>query len=152
MPQQEPPAQRIHPAMVKLIHQMSRPETRTKLLGDAGHDLTPVDVDLLRTIIARQPVRASHLSDAQAVDKSTITPQIRRLERRKLITRRTDPTDRRAVLLSATALGRETSHRMDSTGTEFIETALRHWPKKDQAMFATLFCRFVDDLADQPAH
>lgn len=150
MPKPEPPAQRIHPAMVKLIHEMSRPETRTKLLGDAGRDLTPIDVDLLRAIIARGPVRATDLSDSQAVDKSTITPQIRRLERRELVTRQTDPTDRRAVLLTATALGLQTCRRMDSAGTEVIETALRQWPKQDQALFATLFCRFVDDLDDQP--
>ena len=150
MPKEELPAQRIHPAMVKLIHEMSRPETRTKLLGDAGRDLTPIDVDLLRTIIARGPVRATELSDSQAVDKSTITPQIRRLERRELVTRATDPTDRRAALLTATPLGLQTCQRMDSAGVEVIATALTHWPEKDQASFAALFCRFVDDLGDKP--
>ncbi len=150
MSKPEQPTQRIHAAMPKLVRFMSRAETRNKLLGEAGRDLTPIDVDLLRTIVANGPVRASDLSDWQAVDKSTIALQVRRLVRRELIARQTDPTDRRAVLLTATTQGQKTCQRMESTGVEVLAAAIKKWPKQDQVMFATLFCRFVDDLTDTP--
>jgi DNA-binding MarR family transcriptional regulator len=150
MSTREQPTQRIHIAMAKLARFMTRAETRTKLLGDSGRDLTPIDVELLRTIVANGPMRASELSDWQAVDKSTITLQVRRLVQRELVARQTDPTDRRAALLTATTQGLRTCRRMDSAGVELLEAVVGTWPKRDQVIFASLFSRFVDDLSAGP--
>ena len=149
MPTQETPGRRIHEAMSELARVLGRAETRTMLLGDAGRDLSPIDVELLRIIVANGPVRVTDLSEWQGVDKSTITPQVRRLERRELITRRTDPADGRVVLLTATARGRRTCLRMETTGVRVISRALRLWSEEDQEALATLFSRFAHDLAGE---
>ena len=140
------PAHRIQQAMTRIARWIGRPETRTKLLGAAGQDLSPIDVELLRTIMANGPVRVSDLAEWQSVDKSTITPQVRRLEQRELVERRPDPADRRAVLLTATARGRRTCQRMEATGAAVTSTALRDWSQEDRETFAMLFSRFAQDL------
>ena len=80
------------------------------------------------------------------MDKSTITPQVRRLEERGLIKRSADPDDRRAALLTVTARGRRTCERIDATAVAFISEGLRDWPEDDRQLFASLFTRFANDL------
>ena len=116
------------------------------MLGDAANDLSPIDEHLLRTILVNGPVRMSDLAAWQGVDKSTITPQVRRLEQRELVKRSPDPGDRRAVLLTPTARGRRTCQRMDAAAVALIARALREWPEQDQQALATLFTRFTEDL------
>jgi DNA-binding MarR family transcriptional regulator len=146
MTTREEPAHRIQEAMTRIARWIGRPETRTKLLGTAGRELTPVDVELLRTIAANGPVRVSDLAESQCVDKSTITTQVHRLERRELVERRPDPADRRAVLLTATTRGRRTCQRMEATSAAVTSSALQDWSQEDQEAFATLFSRFAQDL------
>ncbi|MGV0791629.1 MarR family winged helix-turn-helix transcriptional regulator [Mycolicibacterium sp. XJ1819] len=142
----------IYEAIRQIARWSNRPDTRVKLLGRAGQDLSPIDVDLLRAIVAAGPVRVSDLAQWQGVDKSTMSPQVRRLELRELIRRRPDPVDKRAVLLAATAKGQRTCQRMDIAGTQVIAQALEQWPGRDRQLLATLLSRFADDLtaSDQP--
>jgi DNA-binding MarR family transcriptional regulator len=145
------PEERINQTLMRIARWLTRPETRTRLLGDAGHELTPVDVDLLRTIVADGPIRVSDLAERQSVDKSTVTPQVRRLERRDLIGRQPDPSDRRAVSLTATARGRRACQRMDLNSAAVITNALHNWSEKDRKALATLLARFADDITNPPA-
>jgi DNA-binding MarR family transcriptional regulator len=132
--------------MAGIVWLLGRAESRAAVLGEAGAALSPVDEHLVRTVLAKGPVRVTDLAAWQGVDKSTITPQVRRLEERGLIKRSTDPADRRAVLLSVTPKGRRTCERMDAAAVAFISDALREWPERDRTAFAGFFGRFADDL------
>lgn len=136
----------VYEAIRRIARWSNRPDTRAMLLGRAGQDLSPVDVDLLRAISANGPVRISDLAQWQGVDKSTMSPQVRRLEQRDLIRRRPDPIDQRAVLLTATAKGRRTCQRMDVEGTAVISRALAYWPENDRRDLVALLDRFARDL------
>ncbi|MDA2894427.1 MarR family transcriptional regulator [Mycolicibacterium sp. BiH015] len=132
--------------MAGIVWLLGRAESRAVVFGDAGADLSPVDEQLVRTVKARGPVRVTDLAAWQGVDKSTITPQVRRLEQRGLIKRSSDPGDGRAALLTVTAKGRRTCERMDASAVEFIADALTGWTEKDRTTLADLFDRFADDL------
>jgi DNA-binding MarR family transcriptional regulator len=137
---------RLQKAMAKIVWWLGRAESRAAVLGDAGRDLSPVDEHLVRTILANGPVRITDLAVWQGVDKSTITPQVRRLEQKGLVKRSPDPGDGRAALLTVTAKGRRTCERMDATAVAFISEALREWPEEDREAFAALFSRFAETL------
>ncbi len=139
-------SRQLQAAMAGIVWLLGRAESRTVLLGEAGAELSPVDEHLVRTVLARGPVRVTDLAVWQGVDKSTITPQVRRLEQRGLIERSSDPADRRAALLSVTARGRRTCQRMDAAAVACISDALGDWPEEDRESFASLFGRFADDL------
>ncbi|MGV0715318.1 MarR family transcriptional regulator [Mycolicibacterium sp. XJ662] len=136
----------VYEAIRRIARWSNRPDTRAMLLGRAGQDLSPIDVDLLRAISANGPVRISDLAQWQGVDKSTMSSQVRRLEQRDLIRRRPDPVDQRAVLLTVTAKGRRTCQRMDVEGTAVISRALAHWPESDRRDLVALLDRFALDL------
>lgn len=146
MATQNTPSNRLQEALANIVWRLGRTEHRATVLGVAASDLSPIDEHLLRTILVNGPVRMSDLAAWQGVDKSTITPQVRRLEQRDLVMRSPDSGDRRAVLLTATARGRRTCQRMDATAVALISRALREWPEQDQEALATLFTRFTESL------
>jgi DNA-binding MarR family transcriptional regulator len=82
----------------------------------------------------------------QGVDKSTISPQLRRLEQRGLLTRTTDPSDGRVVLVTATDEGHRWREELDAAGAAVFADVLRDWPKDDVAVLATLLTRLADHL------
>ena len=61
---------------------------------------------LLNLIADRGPVRASDLVEVMAVDQSTVSRQLAALIDHGLVTRSTDPSDRRAALVAITREGR----------------------------------------------
>ena len=146
MSTREESSRQLQAAMAEIVWLLGRADSRTVVLGEAGAELSPVDEHLVRTVLAHGPVRVTDLAAWQGVDKSTITPQVRRLERRGLIKRSSDPADRRAAPLSVTTKGRRICERMDATAVKFITDALAQWPEKDHTAFAALFGRFADDL------
>lgn len=153
MDEAEAPAaesRRIQGAVTQIVRWAGRSEVRRRLLGSAGRDLTVVEVDVLRTIVAAGPLRVSELAERQGVDKSTMTPQVHRLAERGLVERQPDPHDRRGVLVGATARARRVRSRMDAAGAAVIDDILRHWPAADRADLAVLLERFAHEIRDQP--
>jgi DNA-binding MarR family transcriptional regulator len=132
--------------MATIVWWLGRAESRAAVLGEDARDLSPVDEHLVRTIAANDVVRVTDLAGWQGVDKSTITPQVRRLEQRGLIKRSPDPADRRAALLSVTAKGRRVCDQMDTAAVAFISAALQEWSTQDRKQLATLVSRLADDL------
>jgi DNA-binding MarR family transcriptional regulator len=142
--------QQVHEAFTKLLRWAHRGDVRKSLLGTAAQALSPNDITLLRAITAHGPVRVSDLAAWQGVDKSTVTPQVRRLEERGLVMRQGDPGDKRAALLTATDHGRRKLRDMDEVGVSLFERVLGGWSGADQHTLATLMQRFVDELAGVP--
>jgi DNA-binding MarR family transcriptional regulator len=140
-------AEQVQEAFTRLMRWAQRGDVRRSLLGAAAQALSTNDVTLLRTIIANGPVRASDLASWQGVDKSTVTPQVRRLEERGLVARQGDPGDRRAALLTATDHGRRQLQEIDAAGVRLFGQAIDGWPAADRRTLAALMQRLVDDLA-----
>jgi DNA-binding MarR family transcriptional regulator len=150
MAENEDVAATVQRAVTRIVRWAGRPAVRVALLGQAGRQLSGNDVHLLRTVAAQGPVRASDLAAWQGVDKSTVSTQIRRLEERGLVVRRADPADRRAVLFSVTARGRQLRRRMDAAGAALLGESLREWSDRDRQGLADLLDRFSRQLDDEP--
>jgi DNA-binding MarR family transcriptional regulator len=144
------PAQQVQGAFTRLLWWAHRGDVRRSLLGAAAQTLSTNDITLLRMIITRGPVRVSDLASWQGVDKSTVTPQVHRLEQRGVVTRQSDPGDKRAVLLTATDDGLRRLHEIDEAGVRLFADALDGWSDADRRSLAALMRRFADDLADVP--
>lgn len=140
----------IQDAFTKLLRWAHHGDVRRSLLGSAAQTLSPNDITLLRSIARNGPVRASDLAAWQGVDKSTVTPQVRRLEERGLVDRQGDPGDRRAALLTVSRSGRQKLEEINEAGVRLFATALHDWSGRDRHALATLMQRLVDDLADVP--
>jgi DNA-binding MarR family transcriptional regulator len=75
-------------------------------------ELTLQQFRALTVLHERGPQNAASLAAALGIAPSTLTRLANRLVRDGLVDRVTDPTDRRAVMLSATALGARTARRV----------------------------------------
>ncbi|MFC7530978.1 MarR family winged helix-turn-helix transcriptional regulator [Actinoplanes sp. GCM10030250] len=150
MHSEDSPAHRVQEAFTHLLRWAHRGDVRRSLFGAAEAALSTNDITLLRAVTTHGPVRASDLASWQGVDKSTITPQVRRLEDRGLIERQGDPGDKRAALLTATDEGRRQLATLDDQGALLFAQALHDWPAADQHALATLMQRLADGLADVP--
>ncbi|GAA3383263.1 MarR family winged helix-turn-helix transcriptional regulator [Cryptosporangium minutisporangium] len=138
-------AARVQQATARLTWWTSRGDVRRRLLGAAGK-LSPNDAWLVRTIVAAGTVRVSDAARMQGVDKSTISPQLRRLEAHGLLTREPDPSDGRATLLRATDEGCQWQREFDAGGAAVFADVLSEWSPDDVATLATLLTRFTDQL------
>ncbi len=143
--EQDVPAQ-VQSALSQLVRWMGRGDVRAALRGTTGDDLSATDLWVLATIADAEPVRSSALAAWQAVDKSTVAAQVRRLTDRGLLARTEDPDDRRAVLLTLTGQGRATITAQNAARAGVFEALLAPWEEPDRARLAELLGRLSDQL------
>jgi DNA-binding MarR family transcriptional regulator len=145
------PAHQVGEALESALSTILRWSTRAdnrRLLHDAtGAALSNTDSWLLERVVAVGPLRMSKLAGWMAVDKSTITTEIRRLEKAGLVSRRADPIDRRAVLITATDEGRVAIERHRQTVQDVYGTLVGKWSEEDRSEFARLLGRFTEELS-----
>jgi DNA-binding MarR family transcriptional regulator len=138
-------AAQVRQAAARLTWWTSRADVRRRLLGTVG-ELSVNDAWLLGSIAAAGTMRVSEAARMQGVDKSTISPQLRRLEERGLLERATDPSDGRVVLVAVTDEGRRWNDELNGSGAAVFADALRDWPVEDVTTLAALLTRLADRL------
>src|SRR5437016_10686057 len=74
--------------------------------------ITEIEAHLLARLSAKGPISVANLQRAFGLRPSTLTNALDRLERRQFIGRRTDPQDRRGVLVALTAAGRRAAREV----------------------------------------
>ncbi len=153
------PAPHVHEiaSFMELVTDMARtPGYRDRLLQRARVPLTRSGSAVLSTVERAGPLAVSELAERLGVDQSTASRQVKPLQERGLISRTSDPADRRSSLLSITAAGRRVRSRVRDAVLDDIDTALRDWPLEERTRLGTLLDRFGAALRETvdsvPAH
>ena len=136
----------LQSALSRTLRWASRAEVRRALQGPQAQPLSATDAWLLDAIVMHDGVRVSQLAQWQGVDKSTVTPQVHRLESRGLVTRCSSTADRRVVLLAATEEGQALHSGLAAAGAQYMDDVLAHWTVRDRQLLATLLSRLADEL------
>jgi DNA-binding MarR family transcriptional regulator len=112
-----------------------------------GLGLTPQQAQLLTSVT---PAALTHgeLASRLHCDKTNVTGLVDRLERRQLVRRRPDPTDRRATLVSLTDDGVELVDRFRASVTASVTSRLGSWPPDRREELATLALTTIDALTN----
>lgn len=130
-----------------VLHQLRRANKAYSLVWQQHvPDLTPPQFAVLYALCQQGRLDQCTLCAVCAIDRSTLTPLLDRLEMRGLITKTTDPDNRRRRLIELTAEGEE--HARDAierarATDRWIAKALR---KKQAQQLATLL-RSLGDAA-----
>lgn len=140
--------ERVARAVLGLMRWANRTDVRREVWAVQGATLTPPDLSLLVAIDDQAPVRATDVAISLGLDKSTVSPQVRRLERLGLVSRSPAQTDRRASLLTLTDDGRATAERLEQTASRLLGARLAHWSPGDREALTTLLERLVSDLGN----
>ena len=86
----------------------------------------------LAVLVEEGPLSQQRLGKRQGIDRTTMVALIDELERKELVERRRDPTDRRAYSLNATAKGRRLLTQAGEAAKRAEDEFLRPIPARDR--------------------
>lgn len=115
---------------------------RERLAKAAGLPVTGANLVALRLVDRFGPVAVTDVARRLGLDQSTASRQLRPLEEMGLISRTTDPSDRRLALLTTTPAGRDVLRRVREIQLNDFDVAMSDWPPEDRARLAELLDRF----------
>jgi DNA-binding MarR family transcriptional regulator len=136
-------------AFVELIAASTRsPRQRERLARAAGSPVTPAGLALLRLVQDQGPLAPSALAARLSLDVSTVSRQLRPLERAGLVERRPDPSDARAAQLRISPRGRALLERIREVSLNDFTVAMADWPAADREQLAALLGRLRQALLE----
>lgn len=100
--------------------------------------LTPAQARALRVLHHEKPMRIVALAGRLDIVPRSATTVVDALEQAGLVTRETDPADRRSVLVSLSAAGRERMRGLHASRRRAAEDAFGSLPESDRAALARI--------------
>ncbi|WP_460800787.1 MarR family winged helix-turn-helix transcriptional regulator [Microbacterium sp. GXF6406] len=147
--------------LAALTHLMARWSSTTvqESVATAAHvRIDSADIPALYMLGLEGPSRSSALAAALHLTRPTMSKQLARLERARLIERRTDPTDRRASVIHLSPAGESAHQRLVAEGVAMLHAATAAWNDTETARFTDQLTRLVAELSgptraagDEPA-
>ncbi len=122
----------------------------TRSLGAAAEETTIAQYRALVVLASRGPQRMADLASALDVAPSTAGRMCDRLVRKGLIRRHRARADRRAVLVSVTAAGRQVVGQATARRRALIEDILAKLPADTQRAVAEALRAFADAAGEVP--
>jgi DNA-binding MarR family transcriptional regulator len=122
----------------------------TRSLGAAAEETTIAQYRALVVLASRGPQRMVDLAAALGVAPSTAGRMCDRLVRKGLIRRHRARTDRRSVLVSVTAAGRQVVDQATARRRSLLEDILRRLPTDRQRAVAQALAEFADAAGEIP--
>lgn len=119
---------------------------RRRVAGAAERLVTPAESAALRAVAEAGPVTFKGLAEHLELDQTTISRTANRLLDVGLVTRETDPDDRRKAWLTITAEGSEMLDRLEHVATQWYRVAISEWTTEEQDALGALLARFRNDL------
>lgn len=128
-----------------LILLWDSPAIQGDILAKSGESIDQQSHQTLRHLLAWGAMRPTALARVLATGASHVSKIVRRLESDGLVERTTDPTDRRATLISLTEAGEEAARGVYALGDRMIAEVLEGWSPSDISQYTALTERFVND-------
>jgi DNA-binding MarR family transcriptional regulator len=138
-------------ALTRLGQQMIR-QSRTMhamkaaMFADTTLDVDPGALAVLAHLVRGGVCRQGALAEGSLLDPSTVSRHVAALVRARLVERRPDPADGRAVVLVATGEGEAVVDGLQATRDRMLRIALQDWSEADLDSLAALMSRLNDDF------
>jgi DNA-binding MarR family transcriptional regulator len=114
-----------------LLHSAAIHVLRRAQEADSTAGLSPARLSALSVVVFRGPLTLGALAEAEGVRSATMSGIVKGLEEGGLIRRKPHGSDRRAILLDATPVGRRTLQRARQARIDAIASALRSVASRD---------------------
>lgn len=119
-------------------------------LGAAGEEVTLPQYRALVVLASRGPQRLIDLAGFLDVTASTATRMCDRLVRKRLVSRERVESDRRTVLVSASAAGRDLVSEVTRRRRREVQTIVRRLPTSERALLVSALHAFADAAGEVP--
>ena len=120
------------------------------MAGAAGVELPQQAMNVLRALGDREALPMGDLAKAARMDTGAVSRQVRVLEDRGLVQRRTSPQHGSIVLVEATSEGRSMAEGFERVRSAQLSRALADWTPEERIELGRLLIRLVDDLQSTP--
>jgi DNA-binding MarR family transcriptional regulator len=132
-----------------LLHRAAQ-RMRSAIEGQAArHGINLRDYIVLSALGAPQQLTQLALGEALGLDKTTMTLELDRLEKKGLVVRRPDPADRRARLPAATAAGRALRAKVSAAWSDVEARLLAGMSAADQGSLRQMLYQLTDIGPDE---
>jgi DNA-binding MarR family transcriptional regulator len=118
----------------------------------SGLNLTTVQGMVLNFLKQGDQITSRDLGERTQLDSATMTGVLDRLEKLALVERQSHPSDRRAIVIYLTDVGRELTDRTDSESEEANEVFLRNLDEQERTQLKSLLRKVrsgAEDLTPQ---
>ena len=136
----------LHRSVLDIVAAMNRPARDEFLIKAAGIPLDRALFPLLVGIERRGPIGVVELAAGAGRDHTTVSRQVAKLEGLGLVTRRSNPADRRIREAVVTDRGRAMTDALDAARARLAKPILARWSEDDLMQLTRLLRRFTDDL------
>lgn len=109
-----------------------------------GQRMSVTEAHAIGELNGSGPLTQQHLASALRLQKSTVSRLVDQLEANGIVTRATNPADRRSVLVSLTALGANRAERLDDARRALFTRLLSEVPPDQRATVITGLTRLKD--------
>lgn len=116
----------------------------------AGFDMTPLQYSLLSALAVRGTADQTSLAADIALDRTTTTGALKRLEARRLVERPVSSDDRRARICKLTPAGASMLSRIESAARDAHRKTLDPLGKAEQTQFIATMQRILAGHAGDP--
>jgi DNA-binding MarR family transcriptional regulator len=132
--------------LIRRLHQI-----HAALFQDAcgRFEITPLQYSLLSALAARKTADQTSLAADIALDRTTTTGALKRLEARKLVERPVDAADRRARLCRLTKAGAALLGKIEGAARGAHDATLAGLNDKERTQFIALMQRIVAENGNQ---
>jgi len=125
---------------------MNQPKRDTALLGEAGVTLDRALFPLLVGIEKKGPIGIVELAEKVGRDHTTVSRQVAKLEKLRLIYRKNSSSDNRIKQALLTAKGQKLTGKISVARETKAMRALSNWTERDLNDLTRLMTRFANDL------
>lgn len=112
-------------------------------------ELQPLGYRVLSILVRQQAQQQIVLASELHVDKATMSRTIKQLQGQGLVTRESDPSDGRAMLVSITDAARDAWNETGAQSRVMLRERLSNWDPEEIRRFADLLSRLNDSDIDQ---
>ena len=119
---------------------------QVRALSTSTH--TPLEVELLRTIVEAGEIRASDLASQLFVTKTSISRYVKGMLDEGLLIQRPDPTDGRATLISVSASGRREFEEREARRSALLRDLCAGWTADEVRELTVLLQRLNNGVQE----
>lgn len=136
--------QMLHGALIDLVGVINRPQGDAAMVEEAGISLDSTLFPLLVGIARFGPIGVVELAERFGRDYTTVSRQVAKLQKLKLVTRRAAQTDARVNEALVTGKGREMVDAIDAARKRIVTAMLADWSEQDVQRLTLLLRRLAD--------
>lgn len=140
----------LEDAILQLKHALFRSRSWDRLIARAGVQLDRPGATILHTIsqCSKDKVDCSVqlIAHHLGIEAPSVSRKVQELEQDGLLTRKTNPQDRRTVVLQLSDKGRSVLARIHRAKQEAMATLLEGWSSTDRSQLVTLLHRLAREM------